>query len=302
LGFFGRALYILLELFARVLARLPLGVLLAAGRLLGRISFRVLSGRRRIALENIRRCQEAGSLPPDLDAWETARESFVCFSQTVLESLAFLRRGMDHYRGRYSFSGGEHLKEALREKEERGSGLVLLTAHMGDWELSPQALREDYGLRILIVGRDRGNRVLSRLMRDARTLTGNLFVSKDEGAREMLTALRGGGIVGTLFDQAAMVGSEGRQLDFMGRPARTNIGPVKLALKTRSPILPLFAAREGERHQIEFTRPLFPPSAAGDEWINAATQKLNDVLAERILARPGEWLWSHRRWKTPEGG
>ncbi|MDR2339932.1 MAG: hypothetical protein LBF40_07360 [Deltaproteobacteria bacterium] len=301
LGLFGRLGHALAGLMILPVAWLPARVHLWLGGILGRLAFRLLKRRRVIAVANIERCQEAGFLPASLDAVSTARESFVGVARTILESLAFYRRGMGYFKGRYGFVGEDRLQEALKGLKKGGPGLILLTAHIGCWELAPQAIRERFGIRIVIVGRSQGGPLTNALIAESRTKTGNGYIFKANTARVMLQTLRDGGIIGTLFDQAAIVESEGALLPFMGRPAHTNLGPERLAAKTGSTLLPVFAIRDGARHSIEFGEPIPAPPGAGRDWAANAALTLNDTLGERILKDPGQWMWGHRRWKTPEG-
>ncbi|MDR1036804.1 MAG: lysophospholipid acyltransferase family protein [Deltaproteobacteria bacterium] len=283
-------------------ARLPLGLLRTAGRLCGTLAYLALPRRRRIARVNVERAKEAGFLPPDLDAGRTARLSFGSVAVTFLEGVVLLKRGLGPFEGRWRVAGRENALAALEGAEGRGA--LFLTAHMGPWELSPHVMRAEFGIRMAVVGRGQGGGVLESLMVESRTVTGNTFIFKDRGAREMLKVLKGGGCVGTLVDQAAVVEREGAELSFMGRPARTNLGPYKLAARTGAPVVPLFARREGPLSVIEIFPPIRPPAPGADPgggWPAEAAQRVNDLLGEQIRLHPPEWMWGHRRWKTPEG-
>jgi KDO2-lipid IV(A) lauroyltransferase len=285
-------------------AWLPLGVLRALGRMCGTLAYALLPRRRRIARVNVERTKAAGFLPCGVDAARTARRSFGAVAMTFLEGIVLLKRGLGPFRGRWRLEGRENAERALELSGASGRGTVFLTAHMGPWELSPHVMRAEFGFSMAVVGRGQGGGVLESLMVESRTGTGNTFVFKDRGAREMLSILRRGGRIGTLIDQAAVVKREGAELRFMGRPARTNLGPYKLAARTGAAVVPLFARREGGEYVIEIFPPMEPPARRddpGDGWPAEAAQKVNDLLGAQIRLRPHEWMWGHRRWKTPEG-
>jgi KDO2-lipid IV(A) lauroyltransferase len=285
-------------------ARLPLGALAALGRLAGSIAYLALPRRRKIARVNVERAKEAGFLPEGVDAGKTARLSFGTVAQTLLEGMVLHQRGLEPFVGRWRVDGRENARAALGLSAASGSGVVFLTAHMGPWELAPHVMRAEFGISMAVVGRAQGGGILERLMVEARTGTGNSFIFKDRGAREMLKILKRGGHIGTLIDQAAVVEREGAELSFMGRPARTNLGPYKLAARTGATVVPLFARREGGEAVIEIHPLLAPPAPRDDPeglWPAAAAQKVNDLLGEQVRLRPPEWMWGHRRWKTPEG-
>jgi KDO2-lipid IV(A) lauroyltransferase len=301
LGFFGKLILHCLKIAIFPLRWIPPRALLFFGDILGGLSFKILSRRRRIAILNLERAKEASFLPQTLDSVQIARQSFKTVAKTILESLAFQSCGLSYFEGRYSFQNALNLTETLEQIKENGTGLILLTAHLGNWELAPQVIREKFGLKIIIIGRTQGNLLVDTLIRDTRTQTGNGFVFKDQGAREMLRTLKKGGVIGTLIDQAAIVEREGAVLDFMGRKAHTNLGPVKLAAKTGSSLIPVFSRREGVNTVFEFSRALTPPNGSDTEWVLQAAQELNDRLAAYVRTYPEEWMWGHRRWKTPEG-
>jgi KDO2-lipid IV(A) lauroyltransferase len=300
-GLLGRSLAALFEIAAFPVTRLPARALLGLGRFLGLLGFGLLRRRRVIAEDNILRCREAGALPADASPREIGREAFACVSQTILEALALHQRGLGYFQGRVDFKNAGALDASLKECGPGKRGLILLTAHMGNWELLPLAIRGRWGVKINIVGRTQGHLFLDSLIYQTRTQTGNAFIFKNAAARAMIKILRAGGIVGTLYDQAAIVERESAVLTFMGRPALTNLGPAKLAAFTGAVMLPVFGAREGARHVFEFCEPVPAPKGADSAWVLAAAQSLNDTLSEKIRARPGQWLWGHRRWKSQEG-
>ncbi|MDR3153338.1 MAG: lysophospholipid acyltransferase family protein [Deltaproteobacteria bacterium] len=282
-------------------ARLPLGLLRALGRLAGSLLYLALPRRRRIARVNVERVKEAGYLPEALDASRVARLSFGTVAQTLLEAMVLHQRGLAPFRGKWRLEGRERALEALSLARARGTGAVFLTAHMGPWELAPHVMREEFGITMAVVGRGQGGGALERLMVESRTGTGNLFIFKDRGAREMLRALKAGLCVGTLIDQAAVVEREGAEISFMGRPSRTNLGPYRLAARAGAPLVPLFGRREGAFAVFEILPPLAPPVGGGGDWPLEAARRLNALLGEAVRRRPHEWMWGHRRWKTPEG-
>jgi KDO2-lipid IV(A) lauroyltransferase len=135
----------------------------------------------------------------------------------------------------------------------------------------------------------------------ARTNGGCSFIFKDKGAKEMLRTLRSQGALGTLYDQAAMGERESAPLTFMGLQAFTNLGPFKLAEKTGAIMIPIFSRREGNTHVFEMRKPIIPSEEPREGFTLTIAQKFNDMLEEYVKNYPDQWLWSHRRWKTPSG-
>lgn len=271
------------------------------GNLLGSLGFRLLKRRATITLGNLSRTLEAGYLSPSLNPLTTARRVFQNLAKTFLEVFCLYARGLDYFKGRYSVLGGENLTKAIQLAQEKQVGLILLTGHLGNWELAPHILLEEFQLPITTVGRPQGNKIVDYILTKTRQGRGNGFISKNHGARDMLQVLRSGGTLGTLYDQAAMLEPEGVPLTFLGQVAYTNIGPAKLALKTGALLVPLFGRRDGKNHIFEIFPPYSRPIEAGPDWILKITQELNGVLENFIQKYPEDWMWLHRRFKTPSG-
>jgi KDO2-lipid IV(A) lauroyltransferase len=113
----------------------------------------------------------------------------------------------------------------------------------------------------------------------------------------MLLFLKGNGLIGLLPDQVVLP-PHGILVDFFGRPCWTSAMPVKLALKTGSPVLPLFIHRENGRNIVTF-HPALDLLAIGsnEERILDGTTKMNRAIENHILRHPTQWNWLYRRWK-----
>ena len=115
-------------------------------------------------------------------------------------------------------------------------------------------------------------------------------------------ALGAGRSVLVLLDQRAR-GDEGLSVQFFGRPAHTRFGPVKLADRLGAPVLLAFARRDldGRRHRLTIERP-FPlePGGAREETIlQRNLQAITERFEREIRSCPGQWIWTHRRWRPP---
>ena len=121
-------------------------------------------------------------------------------------------------------------------------------------------------------------------------------VSKGMNLRALIRLVDAGEYVGILNDQDA--GRNGTFISFMGRPASTHIGAVKIAAKKKVPVVPVFLERISTlRYLIVIHEPVFPE---GKDNINLSEslQVYANCLEEHIKRRPEQWLWVHRRWKS----
>jgi KDO2-lipid IV(A) lauroyltransferase len=186
---------------------------------------------------------------------------------------------------------------------DRGRGVLVLTGHLGAWELS-SFYHSLMGYPMGMVIRRLDNRELDEFVNGIRCLHGNRVLHKDDFARGLLTAMRAGASVGILMD-TNMTPPQGEFVRFFGRQACTASGLARVALKTGAAVLPGFVLWEpAERQYVLHFGPELHLARTGDAAadILAATQQCNDVLEAWIRRYPDQWLWIHRRWKTRPAG
>lgn len=300
----SRAAVRLVEILTWPLAWLPPRFGLALGALGGRLAYRLWGRRRQIAVANLEMIKANGSLPADLSARATARDCFANMGRAAWEAVRLYHRGLEPFMKYCRVEeGAEHMEAALAECRREGRGLMLVTGHMGSWEVMCHYLPRVFGCTLNIVGRDTGKPLADTLIRRLRTRGGNGFISKKGGARDMLTVLKSsGGVIGTLIDQAVIGNHPGAPVPFLGREATTNLGPHRLARRVGSPVLMVLFRREGPYNYMKFYPPLnFDPDLSEEESLLAVARRLNEQLGEYIKCYPDQWMWGHRRWKTRQG-
>jgi len=191
------------------------------------------------------------------------------------------------------YEGLEHYLNA----KKAGRGILVATAHFGNWELSAfaHALMTE-PMHVMI--RPLDNSRIDALVEERRQLSGNHLIQKWDGARAVLRALQQNEAVGILMDQNTSL-EEGTFVDFFGTPACANTAFAKIAARTGAAVIPGFAvwSEEEQRYVLRF----YPPvEMTGDA--PADTQRLHTLLEQVIREHPGQWLWIHRRWKTRPPG
>jgi KDO2-lipid IV(A) lauroyltransferase len=187
--------------------------------------------------------------------------------------------------------------------QARGKGVLIVTGHLGAWELS-SFYHSLMGYPMGMVIRRLDNRRLDDYVNAIRCLHGNRVLHKDEFARGLLTAMRAGETVGILMD-TNMRPPQGVFVEFFGRPACTASGLARVALKTGAAVLPGFMVWEAaEKKYVLHFGPELKFEQTGDTEADAiaATQQCAAATEEWIRRYPDQWLWIHRRWKTrPQG-
>jgi KDO2-lipid IV(A) lauroyltransferase len=187
--------------------------------------------------------------------------------------------------------------------QARGKGVLVLTGHLGAWELS-SFYHSLMGYPMGMIIRPLDNRRLDGFVNGVRCLHGNRVLPKDEFARGLLTAMRAGDTVGILMD-TNMTPPQGAFVKFFGRDACTATGLAHVARKTGAAVLPGFMLWEPteRRYVLHFGPELaIPHTADVAADILAGTQLCAQTTEDWIRRYPDQWLWIHRRWKTRPAG
>ena len=190
----------------------------------------------------------------------------------------------------------EGLDHYLRAKQ-KGRGILVATAHLGNWELSAFAhalMTEPMG----VVVRPLDNPKIDSWLERRRALSGNMVIAKRDAARLVLRALRDNRAVGMLIDQNTLP-SEGVFVNFFGKPACALSGFVRLAEHSGAAVIPGFAFwSERERRYVLRFYPEIPMCGSPQ----ADVQAIHSFFEAVIREYPDQWLWIHRRWKTQPPG
>jgi KDO2-lipid IV(A) lauroyltransferase len=278
------------------LGALPRGAARAAGAAVGALAFRIISGLRRTGLKNL-----ALAFP------EMSREEQLCLLPKLYRNLGWQLAEFCQMRSytkenTHSFLRYDGLERYLAARE-KGRGVLIVTGHLGAWELS-SFYHSLMGYPMSMVIRRLDNTRVDRLVNGIRCAHGNRVLHKDDFARGLLGAMRQGETVGILMD-TNMTPPQGVFVPFFGVQACTASGLARVALKTGAAVLPGFMLWE-EREQkyvlhfgeeIELVR-------TGDDQADvlANTAKYTAAIETYVRRYPDQWLWVHRRWKTrPEG-
>ena len=216
------------------------------------------------------------------------------FGQMFFEIPHIMRLDLQNI-NRYIVVQGE---ENLRQADSKGKGVLLLTAHLGNWELMSAGGSLIFG-DVAVVARRSDFVPLERIITELRTRFGTEIILARVAMRHILSALKDKRRIGILLDQN-VDWYQGAFVPFFGRRACTNKGLALLALKTGAPVLPLFSARDRDgRIRVIFDQEV-ELLRTGDKTrdVEDNTALFTQVIEAYIRKYPDQWFWFHNRWKT----
>ncbi|MEN6468540.1 MAG: lysophospholipid acyltransferase family protein, partial [Smithella sp.] len=285
----GKTTKIHIVTFALHIIPLPLKRALAV--LFSRLFYRLSLKHRLIAIHNLTRSFPDKS--PD-EIIRIVKDSNATFALTMLESSDLLYLNKHNLHRRVSVRGMEHYEKACQE----GKGVLLFSAHFGNWEFGNAALAILSKPPIFMA------RILdSHFIEEASTYMraslgiGNLH--KENALRPMLRLLKNGEAIKLLIDQNVAV-YEGVFVDYFGRPACTTSGIALLALRTGAAVLPIFTTRMPDGRYLTEIGPKVETVNTGDRDhdVLVNTQNYTKIIEDHVRKYPRQWLWMHQRWKT----
>lgn len=221
------------------------------------------------------------------------RRTFMHFGAFVSESLNIIPKLTKENLERYlRVENLEMLKHALSQNK----GVIIVSAHLGNWELGSHALQL-LGIPLSVVAREFRNPFINSFIRFLRESRGQEVVPKWGMTRKIIAALKQGKAVAILADQYAR--AEGAMVDFFGTPASTTRSVALLALRFHSPIIPAFVVREGGKYVCYIDSPVDSGRDCGPMSVEEITACITKRIEAYVRRYPTQWTWFHRRWKMP---
>ncbi len=284
-------IYRLLKRVIDFLGAIPVPVADFFARILGNLWFRMDRRHRRITLENL--TWAYGDRWSEQRIEKTARQVFVNTAKILFEVAWSSRLSKHRFLSHFTIQGLAHVRAA----HARGKGVLVVTCHMGNFEMLIPAI-EGTGLNGYAIYRKLDFAPLENLMRDLRQRFGVTMIPMRGASGKLEKILAKGGVVGTLLDQN-VDWYKGVFVRFFTRPACTNSGLAKLAMKTGSPVVPMYTIRHGRQYHIEFL-PEIPLAVTGDtiKDIETNTQHFTTAVETMVRKCPEQYFWVHNRWKT----
>lgn len=266
---------------------LPIGFILWLGRRVGGFVYLASGKRARIAYANLKAsfCRE--KTPQELKVLR--KKIYTNIAQTFAELIAttkFDQKYIDKYVKVINL-------DIAAEGSKNPNGMIFLSAHFGNWEMSTVASVYN-GFPIHILVRDQKMQRLNELINQLRESRGNIVVRKGFDIKKIFKILREGKTLAIMGDQNA--GVNGELVEFFGRPASVAKGPFKFARKSGATIVVALMHRvKGPYHELFLQGPM---NIKKDEDIRPYMEEFNRMLEAEVRKYPDQWLWMHKRWKA----
>ena len=280
--------YLLMRAALGVLGPLPRGAALAAGAALGRLARDPLGLRREVADRNL-----ASAFPelPAAGRAAVARAMYAHFGRVVMDSLRLAAGGA---RAVVPLLGRLEGEDVLRSAVAKGRGVILLTGHLGNWELGG-AYVAALGLPVAAVVKPPSNPWVAGHVERSRRRTGLETIPMPDARTAVPAALAAGKAVGLVADQGAMRSPV--WVPFFGRPTQTPVGPGLFAARSGAPVLfgsVTAVPGGGYRGAVE----MLEERPGGD--VQAMVVRIATLFRQRLEAAvrraPEQYLWTHRLW------
>lgn len=251
--------------------------------------------RRRVVMENLH--QVFGDQLDEDGLRRLAKCFYGHVGKTIGENLAMIYSSEERIAGQVDVVGVDHVLQAA----DQGNGVLILTGHFGNWELSAVAAMVQFGKyqnRFHVIRKNLGlglERVIFGRFRKA----GLKVIRRNDALTTTMDALEKNDVVIFIMDQHNKVGAKALAVDFFGKEAGTHRSLAIVARQSGAPVIPAVSYRRPDgRHVMEFHPPLeWIAHERPREELYLNTLGYNKVLEQFVLDHPDQWLWMHRRWK-----
>jgi Kdo2-lipid IVA lauroyltransferase/acyltransferase len=298
LGLKDKLLFWMMVAAMHAVSLLPDFVLYRLGVLAGDLVYRYDHRHVRIGMKNLSIAFPEKSEP---ERARILRESYRNLGRTGAEYTrlgGFFWRRLKRRVTYSNFEGWVRLQHKYR-----GKGIIVLTAHFGNFELLPAA-HAMHGYQIALVHHTQRFLAGDALMTFIRERAGVEIIRKHSAARAVLRGLHHGELIGIPFDQNAKR-SEATWVPFFGEPAATITGLARVARISGAPVMPVFIVRQADMrsHKIEIFDevPQQRTSDADADW-HDNTARFVQAVEEIVRKYPEQFLWIHRRYRTRPRG
>ena len=220
------------------------------------------------------------------------RAMFRNFAKYLVDFFRFKKLDMEYVNKNIRFENIQHVKEGLKS----GNGVILLTAHLGNWELGGVAIAMA-GYPLMSVALPHKSKKVNEFFNSQRQSRGMGVLPLGNAAKSCLKTLKNNGLLALVGDRNFI--GKGMIVDFFGKPAVFPTGPAFLSLHSKAKIVPGFMLRNGDdSFVIKFEPSLeYTPCGDDDKDLHEIIAKCKNVIENYIRKYPDQWYMFRRFWK-----
>lgn len=258
--------------------------------ILGKIAFFLSPHYRKIVEENLKIAFKNEMDEKKIES--LVKEVFKFHARNLFEFLRLRKFTRERIKKIVNIEGKENLDNALSKKK----GVIIVSAHLSNWELGAVTLA-DYGYEIYEVVRELSDKKVNEFISKMKIERNVKLISRRKDViKDVVKILKENKIIILALDQNA--GRGGIFVEFFGKPASTFAGPIIISKRTGTPVLPVFVVREGENYKIIIEKEFELKEGENySEFIRINLQNLTKIIEDYIRKYPEQWFWFHRRWK-----
>jgi KDO2-lipid IV(A) lauroyltransferase len=224
---------------------------------------------------------------------QMARKTFQLFGKNLVDFFKFSRMTPSEVKKMVSIENLNYLEDACRRQQ----GVVLFTAHFGNWEIGG-AIMTALGYKLNAVVLPQRLDKINRLFEKQRKKRGMRVIPIGHAAREVLQAIKRKECVAMLADRDFT--AHHYPIIFFGRPALLSSGPPRIALRTRVPLVPVFVLRQ---HDDTFLLRLYPSILVQENsTLNDIESRIGAVMEKEIAKNPTQWFIFEDFWNEKRNG
>ncbi len=289
-------LYLLLRLLQGMSLVLPRLFMLGFAKVAGKMAWRILPKERRRVFQHLELA--FGDSKTQKEFNRIGEAVFQNLGKTAVDTLRMPKLKKKILQSGFVFCDPSTFKK-MDQAHEAGNGIIILTGHIGNWELVALFMMS-HGYPSGAIVRRIYYEPFNRVLESVRRSTGVQVIYRDESPKAILTLLKNNQTVGILPDQD-VDSVDGIFVPFFGKLAYTPTAPAKLSLASRAPILPMFMLRDGLKYRFVADELIWPElELSREEAVIKMTKQWSASVESIVRQFPEQWVWMHRRWKTQE--
>ena len=269
---------------------IPKKYIVKAGNILGGIAYLFDVRHRRIARRNLKFTHPQWS---EDHIRKLILRIFQNMGITVLEICQMTCFSKEDILQKVRIRGKENLLNTIKSHK----GVIMISAHIGNWEMCHLFL-SSYLQKSQVVVAQNQPVFIERIIHKLRTSTGNTIISKKGAMIKLVRTLRKGKMIGLLIDQGTSR-REGVDVTFFGRKTNATYAASLLAARYNCPVLPVYCIRESDAKLTVVVEPPLKLHKTDDVRadLQTNTQIMTDSVEKIVSLYPEQWLWFHKRWK-----